>query len=55
MADFRISLGADKDAEIYPATPMQAGVPALYLPREGGRGCMNHGVLHLRAELLAVV
>lgn len=48
---FRASLGAEKDAEIWPATPMQAGVLALYLRSEGGRGYINHSVFHLREDI----
>ncbi|KAL1693266.1 hypothetical protein GGG16DRAFT_123376 [Schizophyllum commune] len=53
ISDFRIvarrtlGLSDDSSVEIWPATPMQAGVLALYLRSADANGYINHSVFHL--------
>uniref|UniRef100_D8PSX8 Carrier domain-containing protein n=1 Tax=Schizophyllum commune (strain H4-8 / FGSC 9210) TaxID=578458 RepID=D8PSX8_SCHCM len=53
VSDFRIAarrtlgLPDDSPVEIWPATPMQAGVLALYLRSADANGYINHSVFHL--------
>ncbi|KAL1728701.1 putative peptide synthetase [Schizophyllum commune] len=53
ISDFRtvarrtLGLSDDSPVEIWPATPMQAGVLALYLRSADANGYINHSVFHL--------